>query len=44
MSYFPPYGDNKNKIEVKLDFSKHATISYLKKHSGYIAICQKKMI
>ena len=27
MSYFPPYNHSKNKIEVKLNFSNHATKS-----------------
>ena len=38
MNYFPPYGHNKNKIGVKLDFPKYATKSDLKKRSGYMAI------
>ena len=31
MSYFPPYGHSKNKIEVELDLSNYATKSDLKK-------------
>ena len=30
MSFLPPYSHSKNKIEVKLDLSNHATKSYLK--------------
>ena len=30
MSYFPPYGHGKNKIEAELDFSNYATKSDLK--------------
>ena len=43
MSYFPPYGPNKNKIEVVLDLSNYATKSDLKNATGVtISQCTKK--
>ena len=34
MSYFPPYGRSKNKIEVELNLSNYATKSDLKNATG----------
>ena len=34
MSYFPPYGNSKNKIKVELDLSIYATKSDLKNTTG----------
>ena len=34
MSYFPPYGHSKNKIEVELDLSNYAPKSDLKNATG----------
>ena len=36
ISYFPPYGLSKNKIEVKFDFSNYHTKSKLKKQQPSI--------